>query len=176
MRRLRYNVAASLDGYIADANGGFDWIPHDPTVDFAGLFERVDTILMGRRTFEPVQAQGGSPWKAGTRVYVVSRTLSPESAPGVTVARENPIALASSLRNEPGSGEIWLFGGGQLFATLLGGHQVDSVEVTVVPVLLGGGVPLLSSGVDRTKLALTRSHVYPTGMVMLHYSVPSAST
>jgi dihydrofolate reductase len=175
MRRVRYSVAASLDGYIADANDGFDWIPHDPTVDFVGLFERVDTILMGRRTFEIVRAQGASPWSAKTRVYVVSRTLSPESAPGVTVVREDPVALASSLRHAPGSGEIWLFGGGQLFATLLGGHQVDAVEVTVVPVLLGGGVPLLAPGIERTELTLTKSHVYPSGMVMMHYSVPSAA-
>jgi dihydrofolate reductase len=109
-------------------------------------------------------------------VYVVSRTLSPELAPGVTVVRENPVALASSLRHEPGSGDIWLFGGGQLFATLLGGCQVDAVEVTVVPVLLGGGVPLLPAGIDRTKLRLTKSHEYPSGMVMLCYSVPSAAS
>jgi dihydrofolate reductase len=175
MRRVRYSVASSLDGYIADANDGFDWIPHDPSVDFAGLFERVDTILMGRRTFDTVRAQGGSPWSANTRVYVVSRTLSPESAPGVTVVRDDPVALASSLRHEPGSGEIWLFGGGQLFATLLGGHQVDAVEVTMVPVLLGGGVPLLAAGTERTELTLTKSHVYPSGMAMLHYSVPAAA-
>jgi dihydrofolate reductase len=175
MRQLRYSVAASLDGYIADAHDGFDWIPHDPTVDFVGLFERVDTILMGRRTFETVRSQGASPWKADTRVYVVSTTLSPESAPGVTLVREDPVALASSLRHEPGSGEIWLFGGGQLFATLLGGHQVDAVEVTVVPVLLSGGVPLLAPGIDRTELALTKSKVYPSGMVMLHYSVSAAA-
>jgi dihydrofolate reductase len=175
MRRLRYSVAASLDGYIADSNGGFDWIPNDPTVDFVGLFERVDTILMGRRTFETVLTQGASPWKPDTRVYVVSRTLVPESAPGAIIVRENPVAIASALRHEPGSGEIWLFGGGQLFATLLGGRQVDAVEVTVVPVLLGGGVPLLQPGVERTELTLTKSHVYPSGMVMLHYSAPTAA-
>ena len=133
MRLLRYSVAASLDGYIADEHGGYDWIPHDPTVDFAALFDRVDTVIMGRLTFELVQSQSGQAWKPGTRVYVVSRTLSPESAPGVTIVRENPVAVASSLRHESGSGEIWLFGGGQLFATLLGGRQVDAVEVTVVP-------------------------------------------
>jgi dihydrofolate reductase len=175
MRRVRYSVAASLDGYIADADGGFDWIPNDPSVDFVSLFERVDTILMGRRTFETVHAQGALPWKAHTRVYVVSRTLSPESAPGVSLIRENPVALASSLRHEPGNGEIWLFGGGQLFATLLAGHQVDEVEVTVVPMLLGGGVPLLPPEVDRTALTLTKSHEYPSGMVTLHYSVPAAA-
>lgn len=175
MRQVRYSVAASLDGYIADANGGFDWIPHDPTVDFAALFDRIDTVLMGRRTFEIMRSQNEAAWKPGARVYVVSRTLAPEAAPGVTIVRENPVGLASSLRHETGSGEIWLFGGGQLFATLLAGRQVDAVEVAVVPVLLGGGIPLLASGVDRTALTLTRSHVYPSGIVMLYYSVPGAA-
>jgi dihydrofolate reductase len=57
MRPLRYNVAASLDGYIADSNGGFDWIPEDSSVDFAALFDRIDTVIMGRRTFDLVQSQ-----------------------------------------------------------------------------------------------------------------------
>jgi dihydrofolate reductase len=175
MRRLRYNVAASLDGYIADAREGFDWIPHDDTVDFAGLFARVDTILLGRRTYETVRTQGAPPWSKGTRVYVVSRSLEPGARDGVTVVRDDPAALASSLRQEQGDGEIWLFGGGQLFATLLAAHQVDAVEVTIVPVLLGAGVPLLGPGADRTPLVLEHTHVYPTGMVALHYSVPGAA-
>ncbi|MEP7066047.1 MAG: dihydrofolate reductase family protein [Gemmatimonadota bacterium] len=167
-------MAASLDGFIADADGGFDWIPHDSTVDFAALFERVDTILVGRRTFEVMQTQGGTVWKPGTRVYVVSKSLSPESVHGVTIVA-NAVETAWSLRNEPGSGEIWLFGGGQLFATLLAARQVDAVEVTVVPVLLGAGVPLVTSGIDRTALTLVRTHEYPSGMVMLHYAVPEAA-
>ena len=175
MRRMRYSVAASLDGYIADVNGGFDWIPHDPTVDFAALFDPIDTVLMGRRTFDVMQLQNEPAWKPGTRVYVVSRTLAAEAAPGVTIVRENPVELASSLRHETGSGEIWLFGGGQLFATLLAGRQVDAVEVAVVPVLLGGGIPLLASGVDRTSLTLTRSQVYLSGIVLLYYSVTESA-
>jgi len=175
MRRMRYSVAASLDGYIADVNGGFDWIPHDPAVDFAALFDRIDTVLMGRKTFEVMQSQSGPAWKPGTRVYVASRTLKQEAAPGVTLVRENPVEVASSLRHETGDGEIWLFGGGHLFATLLDGRQVDAVEVTIVPVLLGAGIPLLAAGVDRTALTLTRSHVYPSGMVMLSYAVPDAA-
>jgi dihydrofolate reductase len=89
----------------------------------------------------------------------------------MTVVRDDPAALAESLRHEEGSGEIWLFGGGQLFATLLAARQVDSVEVTVVPVLLGGGVPLVAGGIERTALALVDTKVYPSGMVALHYSV-----
>ena len=175
MRRLRYNVAMSLDGYIADSRERFDWILNDDTVDFAGLFARVDTFMLGRRTYETVLANGEPPWHPGTRVYVVSRTLPAGSHDGVTVVRDDPVALARSLRHESGYGEIWLFGGGQLFGALLAAKQVDTVEVTVVPVLLGSGVPVVTPLPGRTPLVLTHSHVYPSGMVALHYSVPEAA-
>jgi dihydrofolate reductase len=175
MRRVRYNVAASLDGFIADANDGYDWIPNDETVDFAGLFARIDTVLIGRKTWEVVAGQAERAWKAEARVYVFSRTMHSDAVPGVTVVREDPVAFVSSLRDEPGDGEIWLFGGGQLFATLLDAGQVDAVEVTVVPVLLGSGVPLLANVRKRSPLVLVHTHVYPSGMVALHYSVPGAA-
>ncbi len=174
MRRVRYNVAASLDGYIAGPQGEFDWIPDDPTVDFNALFAGVDTVLIGRRSYEAALALPAPPWKPDARVYVISRTLRPSEHPGVTVVRDDPVALARSLRREPGTGEIWLFGGGRLFATLLVGRQVDAVEVTIVPVLLGGGVPLLPAGAERTALELVHSRVYPSGMVAVQYNVPSA--
>lgn len=175
MRRLRYNIAMSLDGYIADSHDAFDWILHDDAVDFASLFARVYTIMLGRRTYDVVRAQGEMPWKPGTRVFVVSRTLEPESHGSVTIVSGDPVAIASSLRRESGDSEIWLFGGGQLFAELLAGNQVDAVEVTIVPVLLGGGVPMLAPTSSRATLALTGSHVYPSGMVALQYAVPGAA-
>jgi dihydrofolate reductase len=171
VRRVRYNVAASLDGFIADADGGFDWIPHDPAVDFAAIFARVDTVLLGRLSYELVQAGGPPPWKRGTRVYVFSRTLRPEAHPDVTVVGAGAAETVAALRGEPGDGDIWLFGGGQLFSSLLAAGQVDTVEVTIVPVLLGGGVPLAASGIGRTALTLLDTHRYPTGMVTLSYAV-----
>ena len=169
---MRYNVAMSLDGYIADSQERYDWIPNDDAVDFAALFARVDTYVLGRRTYEAVLANGEPPWKPGTRVYVVSRTLPASTRDGITVVPDDPVELAKSLRHESGDGEIWLFGGGQLFATLLAAGQVDSVELTVVPVLLGSGVPVVTAQPDRAALALESTHVYPSGMVALHYLVP----
>ncbi len=175
MRPVRYNVAASLDGYIAGPAGEYDWIPEDPTVDFGALFATVDTVLLGRRSYELVRSQPAVTWPPSTRVHVFSRTLEPADHPGVTVVREDATDVVAALRSEVGSGEIWrLFSGGTLFASLLSARQVDLVEVTVVPVLLGGGVPLLPAGVSRTVLRLARSHVYPSGMVALHYEVPGA--
>jgi dihydrofolate reductase len=171
MRPVRYSVAASLDGYLADANGKFDWIPEDATVDFGAIFARVDTVLLGRRSFELVQGGGGPPWGAHMRVYVFSHTLRPEAYPGVTVVGAKAADVVRALRAEPGDGEIWLFGGGQLFSSLMAAGQVDTVEVTVVPVLLGGGVPLAAPGFARTALSLRHTHRYPTGMVSLVYRV-----
>jgi dihydrofolate reductase len=170
MRSVRYNVAASLDGYIAGPDGGYEWIPEDPAVDFAALFAQVDTVLLGRRSYE-IARGGPAPWPPGSRVFVFSRSLDPAEHPGVTVVGERADEVVAGLRAEPGTGDIWLFGGADLFGSLLAAGQVDSVEVTVVPVLLGGGVPLLPAGAPRTRLVLTHSHAYPSGMVALHYGV-----
>ena len=171
MRPVRYNVAASLDGFIAGPSGEFDWIPMDPAVDFAALFARVDTVLLGRRTYEMMLAQESVPWNAGARLYVFSRTMRPAEHPGVTIVGDDAATTVAALRAEPGEGEIWLFGGGELFGSLLAAGQVDRIEVTIVPILLGGGVPLLPPGIARAPLALTWSHEYPSGMVGLHYTV-----
>ncbi|MFZ1410273.1 MAG: dihydrofolate reductase family protein [Micropruina sp.] len=171
MRLVRYNVAASLDGYVAAPDGGVDWIPDDPTVDFAGIFARVDTVLIGRKSFEVAQAMGGSAWGRKTRVFVFSTTLRAEDHPTVTVVSQDAADRVQALREEPGDGEIWLFGGGELFRNLLSAGQVDRVEVTVVPVLLGGGTPLIAPGGPRARLTLDSTHAYPSGMVGLTYSV-----
>jgi dihydrofolate reductase len=171
MRRVRYVVAASLDGYIAGPRGEFDWIPEDPAVDFAAIFARVDTVLMGRGTYELTLRFPGPAWAPRTRLYVFSTTLRPEDHPRVTVVARDAGAAVAALRAEAGEGEIWLMGGGRLFQSLLAAGQVDTVEVTVVPILLGGGIPLLPPGAPRTRLRLTGTRGYPSGKVTLNYEV-----
>lgn len=169
MRRVRYSVAVSLDGYIAGPKGEADWIIMDPEIDFAALFEQFDTFLLGRRTFEPMASvkKGETP---GVKTFVFSRTLQQQDYPGVTIIAEGAEEKVAALRAEPGK-DIWLFGGGSLFRTLLCAGLVDTVEVAIMPVLLGEGIPLLAPPALEKKLHLTAHKIYPTGIVSLAYTV-----
>ena len=159
----------SLDGYIAGPNGESDWIVADPDVDFRALWGSFDTILMGRKTYEAVRGAGRAGEMPGMRVHVFSRTLRPADCPGVTVS-DDPAGTIAELKKEPGK-DIWLFGGGSLFGSLLDLGLVDSVELAVQPVLLGAGVPLLPHPVTHARLALRKHRVYEkTGTVALEYS------
>ena len=174
MRRVRYRVAASLDGYIAGPNREIDWIVPDPTMDFSALYAGFDTVLLGRRTYELTLQPGAPAWPAGWRVYVFSRTLDPAMHPAVTVVSTDAAAVVAALRSKSGH-DIWLFGGGSLFASLLAAHVVDQVEVAIMPVLLGSGIPLVAPESTRSRLTLTHSYAYPSGIVSLQYDIQHAA-
>jgi dihydrofolate reductase len=169
MRRLVYSVAASLDGFIAGPNGEYDWIVHDPAIDFAAIYRRFDTFLMGRLTYELAQSQKPMLKKMGIKVVVVSTTLHPALHDDVTILSSGVAEAVAALKAEPGK-DIWLFGGGVLFRSLADAGLVDSVDLTVIPVLLGAGVPLLPEGA-RVRLKLNQSKALPSGILMLNYSV-----
>lgn len=169
-RRVRYQVAMSLDGFIAGPNGEADWIITDPEIDFKEIYSWFDTMLIGRRTFEVMKGAGGSGSMPGMQVYVCSRTLRQEDYPAVTIVAE-PEAVVAELRSKPGK-DVWLFGGGSLFGSLAELRLVDTVEVAVIPVLLGEGVPLLPAPANRVKLKLIRHKLYSkTGIMSLQYEV-----
>lgn len=168
MRRIRYQVACSVDGYIAGPADEFDWIPPEPTFDFDALYAQFDTLLMGRRTYEIVREAGIG--FQGKEVIVASRSLQPEDYPDVEVVSEGLEDRVRALRAQPG-GDIWLYGGGTLFAQLLEWGLVDRVEPAIVPILLGGGIPLLPTPAVRRRLTLVGHRAYPAGMVLLEYEV-----
>ena len=124
MRRVRYSVAMSLDGYVAGPNGEIDWIVIDPEIDFAALASSFDTMLLGRKSYEAARQQGGGPAMPGMQAYVLSSTLRQSDCPGVTVS-DNARDTVTKLKAAPGK-DIWLFGGGSLFRSLLGMDEVEA--------------------------------------------------
>lgn len=170
MRRVRYNCAATLDGFIADADGGYDWIVDDASIDFGALFAEFDTFVMGRKTYEVMQAQGEANPLRGKRVVVASRTLVAADHPGVTLVRDDIAAHVAALKAEPAGRDIWLFGGGELAGQLLEAGLVDRVEVALMPVLLRSGIPLLPPG-PRQRLSLASATSLASGIQMLVYDV-----
>jgi dihydrofolate reductase len=171
MRKVVYGGAMSLDGFIAGPNGEYDWIVMDPDIDFAALMRRYDTFLIGRKTFEIMRRMGdAAPPSPGIRNIVFSRTLRPEDCPQATLS-DNAERVVADLRGEPGK-DIALFGGGELFRSLLSAGLVDEVSVNVIPVLLGSGIPLLPPPAERARLKLKTHRVYEkTGTVGLDYDI-----
>ena len=174
MRSIRYSVACSLDGFIAGPNGEYDWIASDPDIDFNAMFAGFDTLLMGRKTYHLAASQPGLLKSMGMKAFVVSSTLHPADHPDVTVIADGVNAAVAALKAEGGSEarkDIWLFGGGELFRSLLDAGLVDSIELAVSPVMLGSGVPLLPPGA-HCKLVLTASKsLLKSGIVLLNYDI-----
>src|ERR1700759_5109485 len=142
MRRLRYSVAMSLDGFIAGPNGEYDWIVIDSDFDWKAFYAQFDTLLMGRRSYDVMRGRGMSPTSMGMKAVVVSTTLIPDQHRDVTVVAGNVPETLAELKAEPGK-DIWLCGGGVLFRQLLDAELVDGIDIAVVPVLLGSGVALM---------------------------------
>lgn len=171
MRLVRCSVAMSLDGYIAGPNGEYDWIVMDPDTDFTVMQSQFDTFLIGRKTFEAMVKMGSDGRSSpGVQNIVLSRTLKPSDYPHLTVESDAERVVAE-LRAKPGK-DIAIFGGGELFRSLLAAHLVDRIEVGLIPVLLGGGIPLLPPPAGRAMLKLHKQCVYEkTGTIGLEYDI-----
>lgn len=170
MRKLRYSVASSLDGYIAGPNGEFDWIVMDPEIDFAAMYASFSGLVMGRRSYEVSVSTGGAPGPA-LPTYVYSRTLPEGERDGVTFARD----AVSHVRALKAAGEgkpLWLWGGGNLCQQLAAAGLVDGFDVAIIPVVLGGGLPMMATPGPRLSLKLRSHRLYAaTGTLNLQYDV-----
>ena len=169
MRQLRYSVAASLDGFIAGPKGEYDWILIDPDIDFAAMYEGYSGLVMGRKSYE-ITASTEMPGPS-LPMYVYSRTLPEGERDGVTFSRD-AAAHVRKLKEAADGKPLWLWGGGELFGELARAGLVDGVEVAVIPIVLGGGVPLMGTNGPRLSLKLRSHRLYEkTGTMFLEYDV-----
>ena len=169
-------IAASLDGYIADADEGLDWLQAsggDPAEDYgyATFFDAVDVLLMGRSTYRTVLGFDAWPYE-GRRVIVASRSLpaSTDASPGgVEVTGEEVGSLFDRLAAD-GIERVYV-DGGRLISSCLEAGLIDELIITRVPVVLGGGVPLFSAMARPVELQHIATRTFPSGFVQSHYGL-----
>lgn len=171
-QRVVYYVAASADGYIAAEDGGVDWLSEFSGVGgYDDFFAAVGSLVLGRTTFDQVLGFG---WPYGDKPSAVL-TSSPldEAAPAAAFpwAGDDPAALVERLRSEA-PGDVWVVGGGRTAGLFLAEGVLEEVELTVLPVLLGAGIPLWpEDGLGVHRLELVEAGGSPSGAGHLHYRV-----
>ena len=171
MRKILLNAALSLDGRIEGPAGECDWCYADQDYGMTAFLDRIDTIMMGRRSYLALQKQAEA---AGTtphamwpdkKIVIVSRNLK-DAPDGTKLINERGIEPLKMRRKKK---DIWLFGGAQLFTALLGADLVDEMHLAMHPVLLGPGKPLLEGLHRRVDFELIEHIAYSTGLVQLIY-------
>jgi dihydrofolate reductase len=177
-RSVIVHIATSADGYIARPHGDLGWLTSRPKPEgFYGMsafMKSIDTKLLGRKTYE-VSRRMGATFDSKSRSVVFSRHPPPADAPSGAEFVNGAIGpFVSRLREHPGK-DIWLMGGGELIASFLDEHAIDEFVISVVPVFLGDGIPLIARRHRHVPLDLQSVERFEDGVVQLHYRVQNHS-
>lgn len=171
MRKLIYHAACSLDGFIARQNHAVDWLPNTgETYGFLDLMERVDTVLIGGKSYDFMVKHDFYSYE-GKRNIVVSSREFPKAPAEVEFVRNDICHFVQELRLQPGK-DIWLVGGGQLANTLMAAKLIDEWQVFVVPILLGSGIRLFPDRNEPSEdhhVEFVEQKVWPGGHIELFY-------
>ena len=173
-RRVIVHIATSADGYIARPDGDLEWLTSRPAPKgFYGMnafMRSIDTTLLGRKTYE-VSRRMGATFDSKSRSIVFTRHAPPRDAPsGVEFVNEAIGPFVDRLRAQPGK-DIWLMGGGEIIASFLDEHAIDAFVISVVPVFIGDGIPLIARRHRHVPLDLHSIERFEDGLVQLHYRV-----
>jgi dihydrofolate reductase len=166
-------IAASLDGYIADRDGGVGWLdrftdPADGDYGYTEFYAGIGAVAMGRVTYEQVLGFGGWPY-SDRPVVVFSHAGLEGEHPDVAFTSDDPADVVASLRDRV-EGDLWLVGGGELIASFRARDLIDVYIITVIPMLLGEGIPLFPGTQPETSLQTTAVRHFESGIVQLHYT------
>jgi dihydrofolate reductase len=173
-RQVIVHIATSADGYIARPDGDLEWLTSRPAPKgFYGMnafMRSIDTKVLGRKTYE-ASLRLGAKFDSGSRTIVFSRHAPPADAPaGVGFVNGAIGPFVSRLREQPGK-DIWLMGGGEIIASFLDEHAVDEFVISVVPVFIGDGIPLIARRHRHVPLDLHSVERFEDGLVQLRYRV-----
>lgn len=171
-RKVTFGLANSVDNMIARSDHAYDWLVWNDEVAAisAGFFKTIDTVIMGRKTYEVALEAGGWPTTPGVKNYVLSRTLKPGLDARVEIVDEDGAAFLRRLKEQPGKG-ICVMGGGELAKSLLEAGLIDELGLNIQPVILGEGIPLFHP--MRSQIDLERLECRPlaNGSVYILYRV-----
>jgi len=168
VRKVVLGVGISLDGYIARPDGSVDFLFMPKDYSMAQFFKRVDTAVMGRKTYEMGLKMGGGFTGGGMKSFVFSRSMESRERGGVTFVAEPPKKFLEALRGKKGK-DIWLMGGGELTREFLREDLLDEMYLGVVPVLIGDGIAAFPSGFPQRDFALVENKTYSRGLIALRY-------
>jgi dihydrofolate reductase len=166
MGKIILYIASSLDGYIARENGDVDWLPINTDSGYDNFYKSIDTVIMGKKTYDQILTFGDYPYK-GKKSYVFTRNDS--------LTKDENVEFASNVeefsRNLVSSkGNIWLVGGSELFSAFLEHKLVDEIILSIIPTVLGKGIPLFQNINQEANLKLIKTTEY-SGFVELTYKV-----
>ena len=170
--RIRLYIAVSLDGYIADRDGGVEWLEpfQDQDYGYEGFLEEISVVVMGRRTWDQAHSLSSDPYP-GKRVVVLTGRKLPDAPDGVEAWQGTLAALCARLRDGT-PGDVWVVGGADVVDQFMGADELDEIELYVMPLLLGSGVPLFRDTAEPRPLRLVDTREFPTGVVQMRYERP----
>ena len=166
MRKIILFIACSLDGYIARENGSVDWLFTDADYGYSKFYKSIDTMIMGRKTYEKALELGDHSYNA-KKWYVFTR--APESKKDANVEFITDIVPFVRKLKEAEGKNIWLVGGSEIISLLLAANLLDELIISIHPIILGKGIPLFRKMEKQTKLKMLRTVSYKSGLVKIHY-------
>ncbi|HYV25304.1 MAG TPA: dihydrofolate reductase family protein [Pyrinomonadaceae bacterium] len=171
MRKVTFGGANSLDDYFARKDDAVDWLLWGEEVSSisAAFWKTVDTVVMGRRTYE-VALRSGTPAYPGVKNYVFSRTLEERPDQKVEIIREDAAEFVRKLKSQEGK-DICVMGGGLLAKSLFEANLIDEIGLNIHPVLLGSGIPLFHEMSHQINLELLDCKPFKNGCVFVSYRV-----
>jgi dihydrofolate reductase len=169
MRKIILGLAVSLDSFIEGPNGEYDWCLTDQDYGMSEFFKRIDTVFMGRKSYELTQSMGEEAITGFPKLnsYVFSTTLK-EVKDDIVIVNGDLKTEVIKIKRQPGK-DIWLFGGASLLSSFLNESLIDEYWLSVHPIILGGGKPLFTDVKAKINLKLTESKTYSSGLVSLKY-------
>lgn len=172
MKKIILYIAASIDGRIAESDGGVEWLSEFPITEkmnygYKEFMTSIDTIIMGGQSWRELSNMDAMGTYADKTIYVISHHNWGESG-NIKFITENITERITALQSEPGK-DIWLFGGGELISILLAADLVDEMQIAYIPVILGKGIPLFSEQSKESKWELTGNTAYDSGVLIAEY-------